>query len=181
MIDLPFLECSERTQFSDECYGAFGRALFVAQHFESLVRSLATLLAVKEARYIGEVASLDDPEFVDWVERLWKKHLGTNISSLQQYGLRNEPTRLLHKARGARNEIAHAVTLGIEHRIEEDEGRQQILDEIGRLVRSIAEADLGVGILIQKVTNEPLPSPGLARNYSDQVVQWVCETFEPDI
>ena len=33
MIDLPFIACAERTEFSDECYGAIGRALYVAQQF----------------------------------------------------------------------------------------------------------------------------------------------------
>ena len=43
--DLPFLECPERVEFSDECYGAIGRALVVAQRFEENCRAVALLVA----------------------------------------------------------------------------------------------------------------------------------------
>jgi len=179
MNDLPFIDCdAERTEFSDECYGAFGRALYVAQHFEANCRALATLLDVKKARASGDVGSLDDPEFIEFISGLWNRSLGSNINILRNYGFPGDVCSLLDKARGARNVVAHEIALGIEHKIEEHLGRKEILREIAREVKHIAEGDMITGFLIQYVTNEPYPLSSYFRDYPDKVVEWVCETFD---
>jgi hypothetical protein len=175
MIESPFIECPERTEFSDENYGVIGRALFVAQHYEALLRSLATLLTARHAHKSGEVPSFDDPLFDKFVLELWDRQLGTNIKILDMYGLPKKGVRILHKARAARNYIAHNLTIGIEHEVEKDAVRTQLIEKVAKLVRSIAEADAGVGILIQKITHEPLPNALFVKNYTDKIIQWVCE------
>ena len=175
MNDLPFIgyNSQSRTEFSDECYGALGRALYVAQHFEANCKSLATLLGIK-----GKVDSLDDPEFTKLVKKLWDRSLGNNLDVLRTYGLSKNAYSLLNKAREARNSIVHEATLGAEHKIEQDVGRKEILNEIARAVRDITEGDKTIGFLIQYVTNEPYPSSSYLHGYADKVVEWVCETFD---
>ncbi len=179
MMHLPFIDCTERTEFSDECYGAFGRALYVAQHFEVNCRMLAALLDVKE-RIIetGKVDSLDDPEFIKFISRLWKHTVSENLKVLRTYRFPEEIISLLDKVRKGRNEIAHEITLGIEHEIKEDKGRKKILQEIASAVRDIAKGDEITGFLIQYITKESCPSASYLYDYPSGVVKWVCETFD---
>jgi hypothetical protein len=179
MMDFPFIDCVERTEFSDECYGAFGRALYVAQHFEANCRGLVALLeARKRIIETGKADLLNDPEFIKSVSRLWKHTVGKNLKVLETYGFPKEILLLLDKAREGRNEIAHEITLGIEHEIEEDEGRKKILQSIASAVRDIAKGDEIIGFLIQYITEEPCPSVSYLRNYPSEVVKWVCETSD---
>ena len=180
MPNLPFIECAERTEFSDECYGALGRALYVAQQFEAKCRALTTLLDVKIGRATREVGSLDDPEFQDFVNDLWKRKLATNITQLKKYGLPGEISSIFDRARRARNSIAHDITLGIGHKIEKDKGRREILTEIEQCVRDIANADEVIALLIHTVTHEPIPMPGYLEKYEDEVARWVCKNYDDE-
>jgi len=177
--NLPFIDCNaERTEFSDECYGALGRALYVTQHLEANCRALAILMDVKKTITIGDIGSPDDPEFIEFVSKLWNRFLGKNLDVLRTYGFPEEVYSSLHEARKARNEVAHAITLGIEHKLEENLGRKEILDDIATAVKHIAEGDRIIGFLMQCVTNEPCPSSSYLHDYPDKVVEWVCETFD---
>jgi hypothetical protein len=179
--DLPFIDCDrERTEFSDKFYGAFGRALYVAQHFESNCRALATLLDLKKTIASGALGSPDDPEFVKLVSGLWDRSLGSNIKVLETYGFPQDICSLLNKARQARNAIAHDITLGIEHKIEEDLGRNEILRDVEVEVKQIAEGDMITGFLIQYLTHEPYPLSDYLRDYPNKIVKWVCETFDSE-
>ncbi|MGE4547597.1 MAG: hypothetical protein AB7E28_07470 [Desulfurella sp.] len=175
MIDLPFIDCVERTEFSDECYGAFGRALYVAQHFEANCRGLVAILKLKAET--EEVDLLNDKEFIKSVNKIWKHTFGKNLKVLETYRLAKEMLLLLDKARKSRNKIAHEMTLGIEHEIEEYEGRKKILQSIASAVRDIATGDGITGFFLQYITKEPLPSVSYLSDYPENVVKWVCETF----
>ena len=175
MNDLPFIdyESQSRTQFSDECYRALGRALYVAQHFEANCKSLVTLLDIKSS-----VDSYDDPEFTKLIEKLWNRSLGNNIGTLKMYGIPEDVYSVLNKAKEGRNHIAHEVTLGVEHKIEQDLGRKEILHEIAGAIRDIAEGDKIIGLLIQSATNEPRPSSSYLHDYANKIVGWVCGTSD---
>lgn len=173
-----FLECPERTQFSDEAYSALGRALFVCQEFESKCRGLALFFTTIRAHRMGEANPAEDREFQAFVSELWKRSLGTNVKILRIYGLPKSATRALHKAAGARNRVAHDITHGIHRRIEGTAGRAAFLNELAKRVRAVADADLLVGVLIQSVNRDAFPTPAFVINYSNKVVKWVTEVFD---
>jgi len=180
MNDLPFLDCPERTEFSDECYGALGRALHVAQNFEANCKSVALLLGIKTAVVKGELRALDDPQFGDFVDSLRRKSLGRHIAKLRQCGISDEFYQTLDSARKARNTIAHEIALGIEHRVEDREGKRKMLADLGALVRPMAEGDKLIGCLGQLLTNEPVPTAQYLARYPDEVVEWVCTGYLND-
>jgi len=171
MNDVPLIDYDprNRTEFSDECYAALGRALFVAQHFEVNCKSLVTLLDIG-----SKVIPHDDPEFTRVITELWNRSLGSNLGVMRLCGISADAYAVLTKAKEARNRIAHEVTLGIEGKIEQDLGRNEILNELATAVRDIAEGDKIVGLLIQSVTHEPGPSSSYLHDYADKVVKWVC-------
>lgn len=179
MIYTPFLDISERTVFSDEAYGVIGRALCVAQHFESNCKGLTSILDIKSKMVQGEINPLDSDDFANLVEKLFKRSLGGNLIHLnKEYGLPNDINKTLDEGRKARNDLAHSITFGFEHSIESDDGRNGIVENIKDCVIKIAEADRIIASLTQVVNNEPLPNKSYFDSYADGIEKWVCEMFD---
>lgn len=179
MIDTPFLDIPERTVFSEEAYGVIGRALCVAQHFESICKGLTSILDIKNNIIQGEINPLDSEDFANFVEKLLKRSLGENLIHLKKkYGFPDDISITLDEGRKARNDLAHSITLGFEHTIESDDGRNAIFEDIKDCVIKIAEADKIIAFFIQVVTNEPLPIELYFDSYVAGIVDWVCEMFD---
>jgi len=186
MTEFPIF-LTERTEFSDEIYGVIGRALAFATSFEMNCKAVEGVMGIKELRGSGQ----SEQAMEDFCGELEKKVLKRRIDSITNR-LTKKPdsgaqrggdapnlveefvTWLSHKleaARDARNEIAHDVTKGIEHCAEDAEQRAYIIERVGALVRTIAEADFFVYNLCQGLTNEPT----YKGDYCEDAVKWVCE------
>ena len=133
-MDLPFDFKEERTMFSDDTYSAIGRALAFATCFESNCKSFSYLIHVCTAMQNAEsISSLNGDEWIAKAEEEISrrtKTLGRQIEAvLRHYHLPSDISSVIHKGRKARNIISHEVTLGVEHIIESDEGREKILKD----------------------------------------------------
>ena len=83
MLDLPFIDPKQMDDIDSGLFITFGRALYVAQHFEANCRALATLLDVRDAHRSGKISpSNEDPDFNKFVDKLWKRLLAQNIGCL---------------------------------------------------------------------------------------------------
>jgi len=176
MVCPPFLDCPERTQFSDEYYGVLGRALLVCQQFETKCRCLAMIYTMKRFRDAGEGYEAADPKFAEFVSDLCKRQLATNVKVLKYYGLNSQAGMVLGSARVARNEIVHGIALGAQDGIETDTGRTACIKSVAKCVRAIAVGDRLISVLLQMGTHEPVPNSTYLRGYPASVVEWVCGT-----
>ena len=172
-LDFP----SERTEFSDASYSALGRALTYATVFEANCRSLSSLghLKIRLPELLKTYPPGTDvlPMIVG---EIWRKQLYPHIEKVLKnhgWGSKSDVAGLLTKAREARNEIAHAVALGLPANIETDVGQSEFLARISALVEEIT-----VGLMIVEVTSlvethEPCPAPDFFVDYSQRIVRWV--------
>ena len=76
-------------------------------------------------------------------------------------------------ARNARNDIAHNVTKGIGHGVENDKGREGIIKNVETLVRRVAATDVEVYNLCRILTKGSRLND--TDNYCETAVKWVCE------
>lgn len=184
VTDLPIF-LTTRTLFSDQCYEVIGRALAYATSFECNCKSLGVIIKMKQE------FDLNNDESVSKLchqARLplgfWTKALGKVFREAAKPAIeRNDVTAgqltfepLIAKikdAREARNEIAHDLTKGIEHRAEDEKEKGHVMKEVEILVRKIAEADVHVYNLCQTITKEPPYQD--ANDYCERAVKWVCE------
>jgi hypothetical protein len=180
MIDLPFIDPKQMDDIDSGLFITFGRALYVAQHFEANCRALATLLDVRDAHRYGKISpSNEDPDFNKFVDKLCKRLLAQNIGRLvNQYmphELKDFLFPILDEARKARNYIAHNLTSGFETLAFETEIQEGLVKEVHKLVTKIAEADKHICCIMQAVTNEPIPSSEYLKRYQEKIASWVCE------
>ena len=175
LFDLP----TERTEFSDAGYAAFGRSLVFATRFEENCRALAVLLGIKDRTQAqrNDSTLLDDEEFRKLVGALWNRKLFHQIQALTtSLHLTNDLRTVLNAARKARNYLAHDFGLGIQHEIETDGGHAQRLDDLGNQITTLATADMVVCLLMLHLTHEGLPSSQFISEYPSRIKEWVCDT-----
>jgi hypothetical protein len=170
---------TERTEYSDECYGVIGRALAFVTSFEMNCKSLEAIMEMKK----GLLCNKDEDSITDFCGKLERKVLGKCIGKIMEEFKKGEDAfefmgsinkwleEILDDARNARNDIAHDITKGIEHCAEHPERRAVLIKEVEALVRRVAEADVQVYNLCQFLTKEPT----FTGNYCDDAVKWVCE------
>ena len=176
MIDLPFDFNTERTEFADSFYAVIGRLLAFATRFESHCQALAIVMKLESALHDGIISFDNDGDLELLVKKMTQRKLYDNIKNIiVGFGLPNDISLAMDNARKARNEVAHSLTLGIEDRVEDDEKRAIILQQIRDLVFDIAEGDRLVCTFLHLETNEHLPTLAYIQNYSDMIVNWVCE------
>jgi hypothetical protein len=168
---------AERAEFSDAIYSAIGRGLTFATLFESNCRALALLVGVKN-QVISDVSfSLSRQEDLDaLVNDLQRKRLVDQINVVcSDLGIDSESRRILQKGREARNAVAHELTLGLEHQVESDLGRDNYLDHLRILIEDLAVANLVVCLFSLLATGEGLPTMQFISQYPVRAVNWVCE------
>ncbi|MDA2920860.1 hypothetical protein MYX76_15450 [Desulfobacterota bacterium AH_259_B03_O07] len=100
-----------------------------------------------------------------------------NVITLK-FGLKSDIRTILREARLARNDLIDDLTLGIEVVIESDEGRENLVEDLHKLVREIAEADRIICVFMHIITREPLPTVQVYQEYVTRVVEWVCDREE---
>ncbi|MBN2591032.1 MAG: hypothetical protein JXA96_14290 [Sedimentisphaerales bacterium] len=178
MTNLPII-LSER---EDEIYGIIGRALAFATNFEINCKALQTVMEMKK-----RMGNRNTQELINFFENLEKQILNVRINKIiKELNHAVEPFASKDKeefktlndylkeklviARDARNEIAHDLGKGIENLIKNDEWREKLIQEVVEIVQQIAEADVMVYNLIQRLTNEPI----FTGDYCQAAVEWVC-------
>jgi len=100
-----------------------------------------------------------------------------NVITLK-FGLKSDIRTILREARLARNDLIDDLTLGIEVVIESDEGRENLVEDLHKLVRKIAEADRIICVFMHIITRETLPTVQVYQEYVTRVVEWVCDIEE---
>jgi len=164
----------ERTEYSDGYYGVLGRALVVATRFEHNARALAALVGMKA-----------DPDILASERRLQKFMDTIDKQPLAQHLKANgmaeaEFFPVLDSGRLARNHLAHEAAKGLDQNIDlaGESFISGIVDEIAEKVRSVAEADRLICLMLSLVTNEHLPSKQFLEAYPGRLVHWVVEQEE---
>lgn len=161
----------ERTEISDAYFAIFGRALTIATRFDAGCRTLGILVGIKNAPEILE----SEEVLKKFANRITKQKLWDHINNLTTKGA--EPWDTLNKARIARNEIAHEITLGLDGQI--DAITEKILKErierLYNLCLLLAEGDILVEGLASDLTDEELPTVDFLKKYPERIAKWVTE------
>lgn len=170
----------ERTDFSDANYAAIGRALAYATSFEAACRSLCSLQHIRERIKTMHFSTQDsDTAFVTAVAEVWNQRLCQHIKRILEH--RKFPSDVadtLKRAREARNEIAHDITLGISHSAETEAGRSKIFSTITQFVRRIADGYIIVELVSLNETDETWLTPEFISTYPSRIVEWVTDCDE---
>ena len=162
------------TKTSSEVNNIFvkiGRALYVATRFESYCRSLNFLLDAKSSTNKGDLSLGNDDQVNKFVNKIQKLSLNKHIKSiLNSLNLGDDISKLIFNANGARNYIAHEITLGMEQNIENDASFWEAkYKEIDDSITKILSAEFVVILMIALVTHEDLPPT----NYIEKNKLWV--------
>ena len=166
-----------RSEFSDEIFAIFGRALTVATRFDASTKALARLPFIKVA--IVEKPALNDEEFNKLVQTINKKYKNLNraIFSLK---LNEDIKGLLTQARESRNELIHEVTLGTTENYENvySIDLSLFLDHVKDLVHDVIKGDALISTIISIQNKEPISDYQFTDKYESQYVDWVMKRFE---
>lgn len=177
MIDIAFHTYFELDQETLHYFSIVGRALHVAQHYESNVRGINGLLSIRMHYMENGNLDIENPEFRKKMKALYKKSLGKQQSTLKKYlPIDSEFDGLLTRATTARNRIAHESLIGMDEHTTDFDAR---IEEIEEYVREIAEADLVISLILQKLNKDLIPSKSYLDTYVEKTIKWVLQsTFE---
>ncbi len=161
----------ERTKYSDTIFSIVGRALTIASRFESLCKSYAALIGIKESPDV-----LGDEEALrKMVDNARKSTLYSSIKSI--VGEECDFESQLHEARNARNEIAHEISLGLDRCIDllPTKDSEGLVHRILELVEKIAKADCLISLAITLETRDYLPNSRFIKNYPKMIRDWIVD------
>lgn len=170
-------ESFERTEFSDDIFAIFGRALTVATLFDTSTKTLARLPLFK----ISVLAkhTLDDDEYEKIVQKISKKYKNLNraIESLQ---FDEDIEELLQQARESRNELIHEATLGTTKGFDPMDNKELslLLNHIEMLVLQVIKGEAMISTIISIQNKEPVSAYPFSKEYESKYVNWVMERFE---
>jgi len=182
MWDDPF-RFNERTYDNEAIHAQIGRALGVAVIFEQNFRALQSLVAGREAaRSHTGPAEERDAAMMAAVEKMSKRWLGTRPKSFAaRYRRLLGPSAkgLLEEAVHARNELAHEIPSGLcDGASDRDDWREYYRERLPALVKKVALGNLLVSILMQRETNEPVPTVQTLEEYPTRAVEWVLGALD---
>ena len=167
-------------------FAVFGRALYLAQHFEKNLRGVAAALDFRAERVSSKIKFSDDSSLAEIYDKKLRRQLGPTISQ----GLpKHVPKELvdnfkkhmlppLDNAKEARNRIAHEFLFGIEGMDCDGDSYRNLMDALREDVRILADADFSVCCIIQGFNKDPAPCNRV--RYVDGVVKWVFMPTEED-
>jgi hypothetical protein len=174
-MSLPFYHFEiERTYFSDDTFGAIGRALTFATDFEANCKSLSMLMNIKSRKFSLE----NENDFKSFLEKLERKTLFKHIETIEQYFKIGDINSLIMNGKNARNFIAHELTLGIKESVEKDEGRKYIFESLKEKIAEIAKANIIIILLMSLETNDIIPTSDYIKKYISMILTWVLEVEE---
>ncbi|TLS81269.1 hypothetical protein FD722_15640 [Photobacterium damselae subsp. damselae] len=143
----------ERTEFSDEIFGIFRRALAIATRFDSSTKSLARLPLLKQAFVAKAVVS--EEYFNKLVEGISNRYKNLN-RAVESLNLDSSIEDLLTKARESRNELIHESTLGHIEGFDSytEEELNEFLRNVNDLTLNIIRGEAIVSAIISIQNNE---------------------------
>jgi len=166
-----FIESFERTDHSDCIHGVIGRSLIIATRFDAMCVTLSKAVDLK----IEIVAhNLSEEGFDEVVNKVVQNYRSLN-NSIQSFKLPEEISSILHKAREARNEIAHTLTKGLEGCLDIKVDEVGFIAEVSNLIDSIADGDLVISYIASVFSNESVPNSAYLSKYKSNIINWVIE------
>lgn len=169
----------ERSEFSDEIFSVFGRALTIATRFDASTKTLARLPLYKLA-VVGR-NTLSDDEYNQLIQNVSKKHSNLNraIDSLK---LNEDINNLLTHARESRNELIHEATLGYIGGFDgmSQQELSQLLGHVKGLVINIIKGEVLISTIISIQNGEPISNYQFSREYESKYSNWVMERFDQE-
>jgi len=167
----------ERTEFSDDIYSIFGRALTVATRFDSSCKVLARRPLHPAAVIAKQFLSTEEYDKVcDKIASKYK-NLKRAIDSL---GFEGDVEDILTDAREARNELIHEGTLGADMGFDlmDDNVLYNQLEDIKDLVLKIIKGDALVSTILSIENKEPMSDYPFSAEYEASYVNWVMQRYE---
>ncbi len=166
-----FIDDFERTEYSEQIHAMLGRALIIATRFDSMCDTLAKAYSLKQNLIIS---ALSEEEWGKFVKNLISKFTTLN-NNINSFKLPNEISKILHKARKSRNEIAHSVTKGLEGCLDIRLKHEDLIKTLKKLVGDIADGDMFISILISKFNGDPILNQQSLSTYKDEIINWVID------
>jgi len=174
MGDMMFFPLNNKTDFEVAYIEAVGRALCIAQNFESNCRSLAILLDVKE----HQKTSTDEVAFDELIDKLSKRMLAGSIQQLDKhFVVPDAVSDILENGKNARNYIAHDSMKTLFDSQDIEERLSQDIIVLRDKVKKLAIADGMMAswswwVSERKVVNW--------ESYTNATQQWVFNEFSPE-
>jgi len=166
-----FIENFERTEHSDYLHGVIGRSLIIATRFDSMCVNLSIATGLKNEIILRKFTEEDFDAVVNKATSKFRS-LNDRIKSFKQP---KEISLILHRARVARNEVAHSLTIGFEGCIDINVDEVRFISEVSDLISIIADGDIVISSLMSVFNNEPILSSKYLSGYKNKVVNWVVE------
>lgn len=162
-----FIDDFEITENTEELHAIFGRSIIIATRFDNLCDDTAKYLNLK----MSFATILPSNEFDDYVNELFAKFstLNNNIKCLPV----GQPEKdILHKARVARNEIAHSLAVGMTGCLDTKIDEQSFKTHISDLVSVVATGDFLISTILSILNKDPLPNYSES-SYKERIIDWV--------
>jgi hypothetical protein len=143
----------ERTIYTDDIFGVIGRLLYMATKFESNCNAFIGLTNAKSNPHILH----DDKAFERFIKQINKSTLGNNIIDInKKLGVQSIES-VLTKAKDIRNQIAHELTLGLEHKFGNIDRENEIEDTLKGLASDIVIGEYITTLLLCNLNKEEYP------------------------
>lgn len=187
MHDDPRIDLNSVQDLDPAFFTTCGRALFVAQHFETNLRAIAAALGIRSAHASGRLPLSDEDELDEFCKTKLKRSLGEVILyALPTYlppflveDLKKHMLPSLDEARKARNRIAHEFLFAIEEMQVSPDVFEELTGSLREDVHVIADADFTVCCMIQAFNKAPLPT--CRGSYVSKIVSWVFDLDEQQL
>ncbi len=167
----------DRSEFSDEVFSIFGRALAVASRFESSCKSLARIQSVRDAVMAEPI--MTGNRFAEICEdiSIQYRNLNQAIESMKIDGSIKEN---FDSARIARNDLVHEAAI---HAMEsfdllERSELNRMLEHVEHLVLKILRGDVLVSTLLSIRNKEQISDYPFSKEYEARYVNWVMKRLE---
>lgn len=162
-----FIDDFEITENTENIHAILGRCLIFATRFDNLCDHAAKFLNLKSSC----VAMLSREKFDEYVTSLFSKFsiLNSNINTLP---IGESEKDILHKARFARNEIAHSLAVGMTGCLDTKINERDFEKHALNLVAEISEGDYLISSILSILNKDSLPKCSVC-SYTDRVLTWV--------
>lgn len=174
-----FMSDFERTENSDHIHGVIGRALIIGTRFEGLCNSYARCFEYKSFLSMRSIME-DEAYFADYIkdinDRINKfQNLNSSINKIVKPD--SDISNILHKARKARNTIAHSLTSSLDACADLRINNQAFIEDVTNLISDIADGDILISTLITLSNKDDLFPRHITdpSGYKDNIINWVTE------
>lgn len=169
-----FVEDFERTECTDTLHGVIGRMLILSARFDSMCNSLALAIDVLEARIS---AGQSDEEFDALVDAAINKYRTTN-NNINSLGMPEQVAYAMHKARKARNEVAHALPIGLTGCLDTKLDIAAFTENLRPVVDDLVLGDVVISLLINVFNGDSMPNESAINSYKSKLWEWVTTQYE---